>query len=245
MRASGRSSSAASARVPAQSAFEARSRRRDAGARGSPGFAARDVDAKRSSGFGGSGFDVSRRSHEAARVLVPRASVRARSFQRLEVAALRRERARPLVKRASRGAPETPPTRTSARPTGSRARAAARARSLFENEDRTRGDQTTARAFDPARLARGTRAHSPRTHVRGDDGQYAAPGRRRHAAARVEGARRRRRRRLLSVNNMEEATDASARLATRATTTSPPRTSTRVHLSNRHPHARWFAAGTR
>ena len=153
-------------------------------------------------------------------------------------------RSRALIS-TPRGRRASPRTRTSARPTGSRARAAARARSLFENEDRTRGDRTTARALDPAQLARGTRAHSPRTHVRGDDGQYAAPGRRRHAAARVEGARRRRRRRLLSVNNMKEATDASARFATRATTTSLPRTSTRSHLSNRHPHARWFAAGTR
>ena len=114
-----------------------------------------------------------------------------------------------------------------------------------ESRNRARGDPTTARALDPARLARGTRAHSPRTHARGDGGPHAAPGRCRHAAARVEGARRHRRRRLLSVDNMKEATDASARLATRATTTSLPRTSTRGHLSNRHQHARWFAAGTR
>ena len=63
-----------------------------------------------------------------------------------------------------------------------RRRRRARAR---DSRNRARGDRTTTRVLDPARLARDTRAHSPRTHAHGDDGQYAAPGRRRRAAARV------------------------------------------------------------
>jgi len=38
---------------------------------------------------------------------------------------------------------------------------------VVDTRNQARGDPTTARALDPARLARGTRAHSPRTHARG------------------------------------------------------------------------------
>jgi len=56
-----------------------------------------------------------------------------------------------------------------------RRRRRARAR---DSRNRARGDPTTARVLDPARLARGTRAHSRRAHARGDGGPHAAPGRR-------------------------------------------------------------------
>ena len=61
---------------------------------------------------GGSGFDVSFCSREYARILVPRAAVRARPLQHLEVAVIRRERARyvrDILQISSLGSPQTFP----------------------------------------------------------------------------------------------------------------------------------------
>ena len=86
---------------------------------------------------------------ERARRLVPRAAVRARPLQHLEVAAPRRARARPArptgsrsraPTSASRGGRPSPRTRTSPRPTGSRSRA-------------------------PTSAPRGGRAPPPRSHT--------------------------------------------------------------------------------
>ena len=57
------------------------------------------------------------------------------------------------------------------------AAAAARARTR-DSRNRARGGRTTARVLVPARLTRGTRAHSRRARVRGDGGPHAAPARR-------------------------------------------------------------------
>ena len=67
----------------------------------SSSVAALSYEARSPSRAGGSGFNISSCSRESARVLVPRAAVRARPLQHLETAAPRRSLARLLVPRAA------------------------------------------------------------------------------------------------------------------------------------------------
>ena len=67
----------------------------------SSSVAALSYEARSPSRAGGSGFNISSCSRESARVLVPRAAVRARPLQHLETAAKRRVCARQLVPRAA------------------------------------------------------------------------------------------------------------------------------------------------
>ena len=89
------------------------------------------------------------------------------------------------------------------------------------------GDHAVTNTYGSAwvvRVQQKTRRGEPKRYAR-TNSEY--------RGVRFDGARRRRRRRLMSVDSTKKATDASARLATRATTTSPPRTSTRTHSRTR------------